>query len=511
MKRVLTCVLVVAMLVSGFAANAVGDSGALTRGETLQYMFNYIKPYTFEKDCLFGDIDGADYKVAVIWGNEYGIVKGTKSKVFDGERHITRMETLTLLYRLVEKQVNWDGVKFVPDTGSVDGVTGIPEWAKPGVTFALENKFPGINQRDLALEKTVTPAELKLWLVKSLSFAAALISPFYPDETVEYSAVPLVNRRTGAKLNLGMTRDELYDILGVELENEWSNMHDGLNLGMFENKLFVSSILENSDWEIQANTGITRSDSRESVESAWGDADVFLTKGSAPIAGMWDVAIYQFDATGKRTTDTETAKIFVPVMYDDDSNIWSLSLQLRNPNPSPLIAINTPINGVIVFNASGDGNGSMTNTATALACLDILHTGDGAFSLKQGDAILFETSGAYAGRVFIPNLAAGNIEVVSEGGWRVKGLNPTPRLLPELFGNGDYVCSYMANTDKWNITHDGDGTFIVRLKYPATSQVETVVDTVGTFTGVIDVDADPATWCYVEIVADGNWTFTLAR
>ena len=169
-----------------------------------------------------------------------------------------------------------------------------------------------------------------------------------------------------------------------------------------------------------------------------------------------------------------------------------------------------------VLSGSGDSVPGLTIPGDIRAILEISYSGGSNFIIVAYGAggdyldLLVNEIGAYGGRRpvnFDPT--AGRIrylEVTASGPWTINVLPPS-HAHTEWGGSGDDVVAVTSSSSSRPIalTHNGSSNFIV-WSYSATRLLDLEVNEIGSYSGTVLLDAGAK---YLDIVADGYWTFTI--
>lgn len=167
-------------LMNGYAdTNLFGPNDTITRAQVAQVLFNmaggradmdlpegsYNEIYGY---ASFGDVNGKMwYGKAIAWAKAAGIVTGYgDTGEFKPEQAITREEFATMLARYAEKV---KGADISAPTDVLDGyadATGVSDWAKGYVAWAVEAKAMGQNTDFLSAGLNISRAEVAAMAVR---------------------------------------------------------------------------------------------------------------------------------------------------------------------------------------------------------------------------------------------------------------------------------------------------------------------------------------------------------
>jgi hypothetical protein len=194
---------------------------------------------------------------------------------------------------------------------------------------------------------------------------------------------------------------------------------------------------------------------------------------------------------------------------------FSLTPITPPPPPPPLLPGEF---SPFTLSGSGDSVPGLTIPGDARAILEIAYAGAANFavvSFGPGDDyldLLVNEIGAYSGRRPV-NFVIGQfdgpvryLEITASGPWAINVL-PLSQAHTGWAGSGDDVVAITPKSFNrpMTITHNGLSNFIV-WSYSKTARLDLEVNEIGSYTGTVLLDAGAS---YLDIGADGSWTFTI--
>ena len=174
------------------------------------------------------------------------------------------------------------------------------------------------------------------------------------------------------------------------------------------------------------------------------------------------------------------------------------------------------------------GTGNMFYEGTALiyyGALDVTYSGPGRIKLTAIGAdgveqVLLDRPGDYHGRIMLPEFTPYDLRIEAEGDWIIKSLDSWTDGGGAFNGNGDFITTGFSSVlAKWRVTHSGSGAFKViwhRGRVPGEGAItgnnisEVLVDTVGAYDGEAQLEEAENNIGFFEIIADGEWSITVA-
>jgi S-layer homology domain. len=512
------CTIVIVITCVSFPAKALSLEDPLSRGNAVQMLFDTFFNFLNDGETRFVDIIGKPYSEAVVWAEEFGLAQGDGNRRFNGDRPISRAETAVLIHRLVNKFLLDPGLKDIVlppiNNAGYDDYANVPTWAKEAMSFAVSGGFLRADNRLFRPFETMTKDEFREVIqcvqVYYLGLHGCLVNP----DRIDYSGVIAESKQAGARLYLGMTKTELEEIFRRSFNNDWTYYIKGA-LITCRNDLVVSitaSISEEGNlWDFN---GVSKNNLRKDVVEHLGKPAVTTPKGSLRLGVIppRDIDSYYFNAEGKVAVNSEDAVYFLNVEYNDDGSVYNIELSNTNSPKNKFSTLQQLVpTGFITFQESGKGNASIINPVGQTICLSITYTGTGEFSILGDGAVLFSQNGPYTGTILLNDMLGKKLDIRAKGDWSLTGMYAlnSSKYMSVRSGSGDYVLPTVSLFGNYQVSHQGEGPFVVKW-VPAASgrnmKEIVIADAQGNYTGTYDFGTTVFPG-YVVIKADGDWTF----
>lgn len=161
---------------------------------------------------------------------------------------------------------------------------------------------------------------------------------------------------------------------------------------------------------------------------------------------------------------------------------------------------------------SGDDVVSDINVGNGIYRVHFTNSGRSNFIVHVYDStddrdLAVNNIGNYDGYYLLTGSAPYTFEIESKGKWSYTIERLTKTDQTSFSGHGSYVTDFFeATTGAWHITHDGSRNFIVRLH--TDDGRDLIINDIGKYDGRKLFSIPSSGLAFLEIEADGNWSFT---
>lgn len=197
-------------IMSGMDADVFAPQQVCTRSAVAVALNRMAGSPKAQGENCFSDIDNnSDYKEAVIWGAEAGLLKGVSEGCFSPEGSLTREQFVTFLFRYAEMR------GFVTDDYNIDDLAAfgdfadVSDWAAEGFAWAAGDRIIyGTEDKRLAPKAEVTREQ-----------TAAIIARFMRNTSMSYGDFKALTHDEQKAAFASMSGAEIYELVLGSDEN----------------------------------------------------------------------------------------------------------------------------------------------------------------------------------------------------------------------------------------------------------------------------------------------------
>ena len=312
------------------------------------------------------------------------------------------------------------------------------------------------------------------------------------------------------EIYLGMSVSELSEVLNSLIEDNWITTlpQQSLTVLCVDGVLCQASI-DNENWAVNGDMllGMSLDEVKETLGDKCEERDLDAN-------AMISIIEYYYDASGELAENSAQYDYSIQMnsMYKDGADKKTVVNLITAKDFSA-----DSIIGASYFMEQGSGSASfpVPRIDANFASVDVIYDGEEDFVISQNGTELFRRFGKYDGRIHLPAIEKGNLEISADGDWSIIAryfYDEKGAVL--MTGTGDFIIGYYSpesSAQKWRVTHEGDGRFIINQFHWSNGKIsETAVDVSGSYSADMDClfQGYPVA---LEILTEGNWTIELVE
>ena len=312
------------------------------------------------------------------------------------------------------------------------------------------------------------------------------------------------------EIYLGMPVSELSEVLNSLIEDNWVTTlpQQSLTVICVDGVLCQASI-DNEKWAVNRNmlVGISLDEVKETLGDKYEERDLDAN-------AMVSVIEYYYDASGELAENSAQYDYSIQMnsMYKDGADKKTVVNLIAGKDFST-----DSIIGASYFMEQGVGSASfpVPRIDANFASVDVIYDGEEDFVISQNGTELFRRSGKYDGRVHLPAIGKGNLEISADGDWSIIARYFYDEKGAALVtGTGDFITGYYSpesSPQKWRVIHEGDGRFIINQFHWSNGKIsENAVDISGSYSADMECIFEGYSVA-LEILTEGNWIIELVE